>query len=196
VNQNYYAWIDLESTGLNARKGHILEVACIITDDKLNVLSMYSQVIKLPWYLRLFPRLAMDAFVLNMHTQNGLLEETRDVFAVSLMEARINFYQFLKPYRKNKTSQGGITTYTNLYFVGNSLGALDIPFLKEHMPEVLELAHYRTIDITGMRLGLELAFDAPNSFYYDASSGTHRALDDARACINQFKFYKNQLTKK
>ena len=39
--QNQYAlvWMDLEMTGLNPNKDHIIEMATIITDSELNIVS-------------------------------------------------------------------------------------------------------------------------------------------------------------
>lgn len=38
-------WIDLETTGLQADKESVLEVACIVTDDALNALGSFQRVI-------------------------------------------------------------------------------------------------------------------------------------------------------
>lgn len=32
-------WVDLEMTGLDINKDHILEIACIVTDLKLNIIA-------------------------------------------------------------------------------------------------------------------------------------------------------------
>lgn len=194
MNKNFYAWIDLETTGLNADKGHILEIACIITEDDLKPIASFSRAIELPLYLKYFPSLAMDGFVLNMHTKNGLLQEIRSNSAVSLMQARVDFYDFLSQFKNKKVKlDNGDTEYTNLYFVGNSIAALDLPYLRKHMPEIMELVHYRSLDITGLRLGLELMNKKPNSFYVTAATGNHRAMDDVIACIKQLEFYKTKL---
>lgn len=38
-------WIDMEMTGLNVRKDRIMEIACLITDDKLNILAEHEAII-------------------------------------------------------------------------------------------------------------------------------------------------------
>lgn len=37
-NENI-VWIDLEMTGLDTKKNHILEIACIVTDKNLNIIA-------------------------------------------------------------------------------------------------------------------------------------------------------------
>ena len=38
-NEHNLIWVDLEMTGLNPDKEHILEVAIVITDQKLNIIA-------------------------------------------------------------------------------------------------------------------------------------------------------------
>lgn len=38
-------WIDMEMTGLNIHKDRIMEIACIITDNDLNVLAENDSII-------------------------------------------------------------------------------------------------------------------------------------------------------
>lgn len=38
-------WIDMEMTGLNVRKDRIMEIACLISDNRLNVLAEHPSII-------------------------------------------------------------------------------------------------------------------------------------------------------
>lgn len=38
-------WIDMEMTGLNLRKDRIMEIACLISDNSLNVLAEHPSII-------------------------------------------------------------------------------------------------------------------------------------------------------
>jgi oligoribonuclease len=177
----YFAWIDLETTGLDSNKNHILEVACIITDYQLNMLAIYSAVIKPPVLTRLFPRKYMDDVVFKMHIENNLLKECAN--GISLKQCEQEFIKFLSPFR-NSMSQ-------NLYFAGNSIGALDLPFLRKHMPAVMKQVHYRCLDVSGLRIGLEQIYDCPNLFYNrNVSKSSHRALNDCERAINQLKNFR------
>jgi oligoribonuclease len=178
------AWIDLETTGLHANKGHILEVACVITDNDLGIIEVFDEVVRPPLLVRLFPHRHMDAKVLKMHTDNGLLDECPE--GLSPRQCENEFVKFLQPFKNGGDNE--------LYFVGNSIGALDLPFLRRHMPSVMNQVHYRSIDISGLRLGLEQIFAQPNAFYLKAQSDSnHRALDDCYRSIEQLKFYKQKI---
>ena len=39
TNSNLLAWIDLEMTGLDPEKHHIIEIACLVTDSNLNIVA-------------------------------------------------------------------------------------------------------------------------------------------------------------
>lgn len=170
-----YAWIDLETTGLDAEKGQILEIACIVTDNKLNQEYSFDSVV------RPNPRmpLEMDNFVKNMHTENGLLDELeradQNAYHVGVALANV-----LKSFNNGNPKE--------ILMCGNSIASLDIPFLRKHMPAVMDQLHYRTIDITAVRLGLELLMD--EKIPVQKRKG-HRALDDVRECIQEFQEMRN-----
>ncbi|MGI9215318.1 MAG: exonuclease domain-containing protein, partial [Gammaproteobacteria bacterium] len=64
-------WIDLEMTGLNPDFNHILEIAMVITDPNLNIISEpFNQII----YQPAENLVNMVDFVKNMHIKNGLLQ--------------------------------------------------------------------------------------------------------------------------
>ena len=69
-NTNNLIWVDLEMTGLNPDKDHILEMAIVITDYNLNIIAnnfdviIYQPVEHLMW---------MNDWVRDVHTKNGLL---------------------------------------------------------------------------------------------------------------------------
>lgn len=45
TNTNNIVWIDMEMTGLDVINDHILEIACIVTDSKLNIISEGPDII-------------------------------------------------------------------------------------------------------------------------------------------------------
>lgn len=67
-------WLDFETNGLHEHgyRVHVLEVAAVVTDSGLNELAVFEPVV-----LRAPDEAyaAMDDFVLNMHTENGLLDQ-------------------------------------------------------------------------------------------------------------------------
>ena len=39
ARSNLLAWLDLEMTGLDPEKHHIIEIACLVTDSDLNIVE-------------------------------------------------------------------------------------------------------------------------------------------------------------
>ncbi|XP_077275849.1 putative oligoribonuclease isoform X3 [Temnothorax americanus] len=115
-NTNYIVWIDLEMTGLEIDKHHILEIACIVTDKKLKIVSEeLNIVIHQP-----------DTILENMnewckenHPKTGLIENSRSS-TVSLEEAEKTVLDLLKKHipqglsmlvQSRKLLEGGIQMY-------------------------------------------------------------------------------------
>ena len=69
-------WTDIESTGLDAKKDHLLEVAIVITDDELNEVA-HDVVVVQPVGVVDIDKLEMDPKVRKMHTDNGLFEDVK-----------------------------------------------------------------------------------------------------------------------
>ena len=71
TNTNFLAWIDLEMTGLDPEKHHIIEIGSLITDGNLNIveegpniaISQQQDVLDL-----------MDEWNVNQHSKTGLIE--------------------------------------------------------------------------------------------------------------------------
>lgn len=45
MNTNNIVWLDMEMTGLDINNDHILEIACIVTDSQLNIISEGPDII-------------------------------------------------------------------------------------------------------------------------------------------------------
>ena len=129
-NNRHILWLDLETSGLDPTKHQILEVAWILTDIFGEVLEEGSHVIQPSG------ELAINAWALKQHTENGLLsdimEEGASLGAVSAwIRAIINDY----------------LGDEKVYLGGNSV-SFDRSFVEEHMELVADILHYRNIDMT------------------------------------------------
>lgn len=180
--QELFLWLDLETTGFSPAKNQIIEVAAILTDRYCNEIDSFQAVIKPTGLTRLFPKQKLHPVVWKMHNDNGLWKECIKE-GRPLKEVYEDFYYFIERHFEKGP----------IFIVGNSIGALDLPFLRKQMPAVMDLVHYRTIDITGLRMGIELLLNKKNLLFTQKSSGTHRAMDDVKNSILQFKNYKVKL---
>jgi len=164
-----YAWIDLETTG--TKPGAILEICCIITDCKMNVIAEYDSLV-MPDDKSLDN---MNDFVRNMHTDNGLLDRLKDGPALEDVE------QELSTILKNINDGNPRRTL----MVGNSIGSLDLPYIRACMPKVAAQMHYRSIDMTGVRLFMGMM--SGQSILFEKKKN-HRAKDDILECQEEAKY--------
>ena len=82
-------WIDLEMTGLDPSFDEIVEIACIVTEADLTELDSGISLVVKP---NDEPLAAMDPFVVNMHTESGLITEIPDGIPLAEAEALVLAY--------------------------------------------------------------------------------------------------------
>ena len=170
------AWMDLEMTGLEPGRHVIVEIATLLTDDDLNLIAEGPDlVIHQP-----ADALAeMDAFVVNMHTRSGLLDEIR-ASTVSLHEAGDATLEFLRSH----VGEAGTVP-----LCGNSIGT-DRRFLAQFLPDIENFLHYRSVDVSTIkelmkRWNPTLLGGAPRK------GEGHRALDDIRESVEELRCYRD-----
>ena len=172
-------WIDCEMTGLDLVHDALVEVAAIVTDADLNVLDEGVDVLIAP------PQAAldqMDEFVVQMHTDSGLLEALAGPETVSLEEAERRVLAYVAGHvpEPRKAPLCGSSVYTDRGFL-----ARDMPALEAHL-------HYRLVDVSSFK---ELARRWYPRVYFNApvKQGGHRALADIRDSIEELRFYRAAL---
>ena len=163
-------WVDLEMTGLDPDKDRILEIACLVTDKKLNVLDEGFEVVihQNEEVINL-----CDNFVRGMHEENGLLEKVRES-DISEEQAFEQFTKLVKKYGERE-----------LVIAGNSVHA-DKSFIDKYIPKASEHMHYRIVDVSTIK---ELIVDwYPELPGYEKGE-SHRAKDDILESIGQLRYY-------
>ena len=170
-------WIDLEMTGLDLDTESIIEIATIITDGELNIIAEGPNLaIKVSEEL-----LAnMDEWNTTHHTSSGLVERIRSE-GVSLEEAIKQTCDFLKQNIEIGTAP----------LCGNSIHN-DRAFLAKEMPAVLDLLHYRIVDVSTIK-------ELVNRWYPDLQryrkKEAHRALDDIIESVEELRHYRQHIFK-
>lgn len=165
------AWIDIETTGLDADDDWPLEVACIVTDDAFNEIARFHRVIafqRVDW-----EEVEIDPFVIEMHTNNGLRFETIHSSDLSPNVDR-ELSEFLTPYKGAQLAGSTIS--------------FDRSFLKVHFPKSHDVLHYRNFDVTTLnelarRVWPELHDGRPQE------DKKHRAMSDIEHSIAVAKYY-------
>lgn len=167
-------WIDLEMTGLNPEKDVIVEIASIVTDCNLQVIEEGPSLVIHHDDAVLA---AMDEQVRTFHTASALLDQIR-TSTVTLANAELQTYEFIK-----KHGGGGLPL-----LCGNTVWQ-DRIFLQRYMPRILELLHYRIIDVTTIKELVVRWYPHDPDVYFNKQE-THRALADIRESIAELKHYR------
>lgn len=166
-------WIDLEMTGLDTVNDSILEIATIVTDGELNILAegpvcaiqQEEDVLK-----------AMDEWNRTHHTDSGLWQ--RVVHSrFSMRAAELATIDFLKEWVEQGVSP----------MCGNSI-CQDRRFLHRLMPELESWFHYRSVDVSTLKV---LAHHwMPGALKDYPKENLHEALADIRESIEELRYYR------
>ncbi|XP_033162554.1 probable oligoribonuclease [Drosophila mauritiana] len=172
-------WMDLEMTGLDIEKDKILEVACIITDQDLNVKS------EGPCFAINHPQEVYDSmneWCMEQHYKSGLIDRCKSSDVKPEEASNLVLSYIEKNIPKGACPLGGNSVYT------------DRLFIMKFMPLVNDYLHYRIVDVSTIkelakRWRPEILASAPKKIF------THRSLDDIRESIKELAYYKANLFK-
>ncbi|AUG99273.1 oligoribonuclease [Pectobacteriaceae bacterium CE70] len=173
VDENRLIWIDLEMTGLDPERDHIIEIATLVTDANLNVLAEGPTLaVHQP-----DSQLAlMDDWNVRTHTGSGLVERVK-ASQFSERAAELETLKFLQQWVPAGKSP----------ICGNSVGQ-DRRFLFRYMPELEAYFHYRYLDVSTLK---ELAIRwKPEILTGFTKRNTHQALDDIRESVAELAYYR------
>ena len=169
-------WLDLEMTGLDPESDHILEIATIITDKNLNVLSE-GPVIAIKHSESILER--MDEWNVKHHNESGLVERVR-ASNIGDKEAEERVLAFIQHYVPAGKSP----------MCGNSIYQ-DRRFLARYMPRLEKYFHYRNLDVSTLKI-------LARSWYPKIAKGLqkkskHIALSDIYDSIYELQFYRENI---
>lgn len=171
-------WVDLEMTGLDTSRHVIVEVAALVTDAQLEILD---DGLDLVVHATEDELAEMDDFVLNMHTENGLLDEIRSS-SVSIKEAEDAVLALIEKHCDPDHPAP---------LAGNSI-ATDRSFIREQMPRLDAALHYRMIDVSTIKELSRRWF--PRTYYNQPEKGlAHRALADIVESIQELDYYRRSV---
>lgn len=169
-------WMDLEMTGLDPQRDRVIEIACLVTDGGLNILSEGPELVVAQSEEVLA---GMDDWNQEHHGASGLIDRVR---ASSLTEAQaeIAMLRFLEPWVSQRTAP----------LAGNSVHQ-DRAFLRHHLPALESHLHYRNVDVSTVKELVKRWY--PESFAkVPAKTGQHRALADIKESIAELVHYRER----
>lgn len=178
--QKKLVWLDLEMTGLDPKDDTILEIACVVTDDQLNVLAESPSLL-----IKTDPKklASMHSEVQQLHTASGLMSALKTA-TLTCLQAEQQILTFLQEHCEPQTAP----------LCGNSIW-MDKFFLKEHMPLLYNFFHYRTIDVSTIKELVRRWYPYDNHAGFPKKNN-HRALDDVYESIKELRHYQTYFFKK
>jgi oligoribonuclease len=124
--------------------------------------------------------LSFSQRVWDMHSKNGLIDEV-ERSPYSLDSAENQFMGFVqKHFGGEKPTLHGNTVH------------FDKKFLEFQMPYLHNLLNYRIVDVSSFKLFFQSYM--PNEVYNRAApDAKHRAMDDIKGSIEEFRYYKTRI---
>lgn len=171
-------WIDLEMTGLDTQKDHIIEIATLITDSQLNILAEGPDLVihQTDDILN-----KMDEWNTKQHGKSGLTLRVKQSDCTLKMAEEATL-EFIKKYVSAKSSP----------MCGNTV-CQDRRFLSRLMPSLEAYFHYRHLDVSTVK---ELArMWAPDIFKGVNKESRHLALEDIKESVEELRYYRDHFFK-
>lgn len=161
-------WVDLEMTGLDEKKDHILEVAVVITDLELKPLEEFHRVIFQP------PSVLenMNDWCKENHGKSGLTADVPNGTPLAQVEKELLALCDRHFSHKDR-----------IVLVGNSVGN-DKRFIDAYWPEFAKRLHYRLIDVSSFK---EIFRERWNVKF--EKKNAHRAVGDIHESIHELAHY-------
>lgn len=168
-------WMDLEMSGLDPEVNTILEIATVITDCNLEIISegpvlaiyQHSEVLH-----------SMDDWNKKHHNETGLIERVRQS-AFHMRDAEMMTLNFIKNHIPPRTSP----------LCGNSVWQ-DRRFLTKYMPALEGYFHYRNIDVSSIKELYSRWYPGLPRF---EKENAHTALKDIHESISELQYYRRRI---
>ncbi|MEE2769589.1 MAG: oligoribonuclease [Pseudomonadota bacterium] len=172
-----FIWLDLEMTGLDPERHHIVEIASIITDSDFKVIEEGPNlVVSQPMSVLE----SCDPIARKMHEKSGLWQEIQ-ASNITTEEAALKTLAFFKKHLHPNESP----------MCGNTISQ-DRRFLLKYMPEVEAFFHYRHLDVSSFKILYDTLYPHAESFSY-GKMNNHRAKDDIYESVAELDFYKKYM---
>jgi oligoribonuclease len=174
ASDSHLVWLDLEMTGLDPDRCHILEIATAVTDEDLEVVAEGPTLVLH----------ADDAALATLSewsrvqfTTSGLLDRCR-ASTLDCAAAEKETLAFLREHCRQGRSP----------LCGNSVHT-DRAFLWRHMRKLHDFLHYRNLDVSTIKEVVRRWY--PDRFAPPPKAGLHEALSDVYDSIAELRYYRD-----
>lgn len=166
------AWIDLETTGLDSERCEILEIALVITDNKLNRELSFTKVIQNFVNVDL-----LDDWCRKTHSENGLIVECASS-TYTLDNLRVDLENIFKDH---------------LFLLSGSSVEFDRKFINHHLPSLKKNFNHRNFDVSVMLQAANWWMAEPPA-EFQLNHSAHRAVEDINRSIRTAEIMKGILS--
>lgn len=167
------AWVDIETTGLDAHNDHMMEIAVLVTNADLEPLD---EGVHTPIRTARSEQKRMDDYVRTMHTRSGLAQLALQT-DVECTDAEQMVITYLQKHYPNSAA----------VMAGNSI-TLDRNFIQQKMPDLFAKFSHRSIDVSSIgELGFRWYRQAWDAM--PPKKKGHRAMDDIHESIKELSYY-------
>lgn len=173
-------FFDYETTGLDERTGYLLEASIVAINGLNESIAVTSRIIQPKAHFgHDFWTEAMNDFVRDMHTGNGLLEsiETGAGHKLELVEKEL--LGFINEF----AVEDEVCT-----LAGSSIH-FDRRWMRQWMPKLDNRFHHRMLDVSAIRIMVESNWPEVRYVPEPREGPAHRALDDACATLAEYRYY-------
>ncbi len=167
--------MDIEMSGLDPEVSTILEIATVITDYNLEIVSE-GPVVAINQPAEALN--SMDDWNKEHHSKTGLIERVRQS-PFYIRDAELMTLDFIKKYIPPEKSP----------LCGNSIWQ-DRRFLIKYMPELEKYFHYRNIDVSSIKELYSRWY--PNLPRFEKINA-HTALKDIHESISELRYYRGNI---
>lgn len=180
----FYAWIDLETTGLDIKRDWIVECSMILTSpDLLTEYISYSAVVQPPegyWGGQSWrDRIDNNEFVRDMHMKNGLLPILYRVAGVPYFDVERSLISMMEQFVKEKKT---------VIVAGTGVAGFDLPVIQNQWPTLAEWFDYYCMDIGPVRRLFKYTCNREDLLPEEADEN-HRSLSDVRNALEQARHF-------
>ncbi|KKT01689.1 MAG: Oligoribonuclease [candidate division TM6 bacterium GW2011_GWF2_43_17] len=167
-------WLDMEMTGLDPLQDAVLEIAVVASDIQLEtivegphlIIHQSDEILD-----------SMGQWCYEQHTASGLLDLVKES-SIDCGRAEQMILSFVGRVCSSRPLLAGNTIYQ------------DRAFLKQYMPKIESLLHYRQIDVSSVK-ELVKGWYPQNKQASFVKQKRHRALDDIFESMNELRYYRS-----
>lgn len=179
MSVEHLAWLDLETTGTDEHDDCIIEIGVVLTDAECNEVSTFTTPVWLDdaatWRAKAAPE------VQRMHDANGLWADLEYGSPIEVVDDLAATWLI---------SAAGSKAHVGL--AGSGVAHFDRRFLAVQMPKLARRFTYWALDVGVVRRAFTFAGrDDLIPSTGDGTTKTHRALDDARQHLAEFRCYRD-----